>query len=153
MRTVVVIAGMVALGCIGAQAQGWWPFSRGPSNYDECMLAEMKGQNSSMWATVDKVCSRRFKREVSMYLPKEELEFTLKAYTAIITFKSKEYDVTRLKVRFAKKPCEDAKSEEDWGKFEEVLVTGGQAIARVGSFGDTFTETCMLWKDVYGTYK
>src|SRR5262245_24243202 len=40
-----------------------WYFLQ-PKTYDECMLAEMRGQAQALYSTVHKVCARRFGLEV-----------------------------------------------------------------------------------------
>ena len=113
------------------------------------MFAEMTGQDR---AAADKVCSRRLKREVPVILSKEEITYRAMLVDASITIESKDYNVTRLKVRFAPKSCEDAK-QADWGRFQEVTVEDGQARARLGFERDGPGPTCFAWGNVYGTYK
>jgi hypothetical protein len=91
------------------------------------MIAEMKGQDRSMFFMVDKVCKRRFKVEVSVPTDGVQVDFTMKVATPFITVTSKEYDVTRLEVRFVVKKCDEVK-DSDWGPFQEVAVVNGTAI-------------------------
>jgi hypothetical protein len=48
-----------------------------PSSYDECVVNEMRGQSSSMFLNVSKVCAVRFKKEEDVPLSnlRERLDF------------------------------------------------------------------------------
>jgi hypothetical protein len=55
MRAIVkVVCVIVFSGAMGAC--GW-----GENSYEQCMVNQMKGQSQSMYAIVDKLCSRRFR--------------------------------------------------------------------------------------------
>jgi hypothetical protein len=88
------------------------------STYEECMVAEMKGQSQAIYRLVDKVCSRRFKREVDVW-KKVKFEFVdTEGLQAIIrqTPPDDEYIVTRAKFRFSTKPCDEA-ADKDFGEL------------------------------------
>jgi len=53
------------VGAAAIAALSIWSYLR-PNSYEECMVAEMRGQPQGMHYVVDKVCSRRFNREVDI---------------------------------------------------------------------------------------
>src|SRR5262245_39925280 len=62
-RNSLLMWGAIAVVVAAAVA---WVFAR-PGSYEECMLTEMRGQNKFMYGTVEKLCARRFRREVEVY--------------------------------------------------------------------------------------
>lgn len=147
----VVIAAVLITGA------GWLMFSLWkPSvySYEECMLAEMKGQQQNMYGIVDRLCSRRWSREVSVATDKYENSWTFEKPIATIQVKSADYEVTRAKARFAPKLCKDT-NVLDWSDYERVSFVNGKGYV----FPDTKYmskedgKTCMQMTDVFGTYK
>jgi hypothetical protein len=143
-----------------SSAHAWWWSSTG--SYEECLLSEMKGQDASMRFVVEKVCARRHGKEV--YVGRSEVDYTWsrRGPLAEIEIKdSKEYNITRLEVRFAPKPCKEAK-KEDWGEPASVEIKQGKGTT---FFGSTLKEDfesmlkeggmfgCMQLIEAWGKYK
>jgi hypothetical protein len=137
-----------------AHAQSWWPFG-GPKTYDECLLAEMKGQDKSMQFTADKVCSRRFKKELFVPRSVVKFEWSLDSQFAKITIsESGEYQIVSAKVQFAPK-CDDVKDNTKWGGLKSAVFVNNIAIVPVNR-DDIATDlfgTCIHVEEFRGIYK
>lgn len=91
----------VAIAVIGG---GAWYYTQ-PRNYDECMLAEMRGQQQSMYWTVEKVCSKRFNREFKVSVQAFSWHVTNGMVDAIPVGLSSEYAITKAVFQFSSKGC------------------------------------------------
>src|SRR5690606_28335674 len=59
MKIGVVITAVMIL----AGAYWIWAATNTPNSYEECMLAEMRGQEENMYAMEQATCERRFQKE------------------------------------------------------------------------------------------
>lgn len=149
--TVIKVGGAFYLGLAATAGAGWF----GDSTYEECMLSQMKGQNQMMYSTVDKLCTRKFKKET--YVPRSEVkyEFYVEGPIARIEIsESGEYIVTRMNVKFSGKSCDQAK-DADWGEVRDIKVTDN--LSKVVREGKEIPEgtgrSCMAVTGFYGIYK
>jgi hypothetical protein len=112
----------------------------------------MKGQNERMYYTVQKVCQRKFKKEV--YVAGSEIKYEFYSYGPVANIEfsdTGEYIITRMKARFSGKSCKDAKPE-DWGEIRDIKVS--KNIGQVAREGKEFgLDGCMNATEFYGIYK
>jgi len=96
----------------------------GYQNYDECVLSEMKGQQTSMQSTAEKVCERKFPYEKEIYSFRDgkfDLGWSKTLFNSIgIEVKENEtdYKITKAKMKFSKKTCDESKMQD----FNNILV-------------------------------
>jgi hypothetical protein len=100
---------------------GWF----GPDNYEECMLAKMKGQNSSMYYTAHTACAKLFEQEIYQRL-KTSWEYD-DGYITITIAPDSGYIVTKGQFRFAPNDC-DATKDDDFGVPKEISFTSGRRV-------------------------
>jgi hypothetical protein len=60
----------------------------------------------------DKLCSRRFQREVAISVPKDDIEWGYKNFHVFIAVHSREYIATRGKFSFSSKDCKESAPDD-----------------------------------------
>jgi hypothetical protein len=112
----------------------------------------MRGQDKYMYITVEKVCSRRFKRELEVprSVVKYEWSSLDRNFAVIKISESGEYQIVSPKVQFSPKQCDEIKDNKEWGGPKSAVFVNN--IARVPvQPGDI--PTCMLVEEFRGIYK
>lgn len=108
MKIYYLIIGLFSLFSANALADFF-----GPSNYDECVAENMRGQERIMLNTVRRVCQRDFETKVGSNL---ELNFAWyhnsKGMEIQIIRNKSDFEVTRAVFLFSTKACEDWKGND-----------------------------------------
>lgn len=135
-------------------ALGQWLF--GPSNYEECMIAEMRGQAQSMQDIAAKLCARRHKKEV--YVSASEIKYkwvsTQNLFVRIEVTDSGEYEITRMEAKFALKKCEETKVGDFTKEVFKGTFKGNKSDIFFGTaFSATEIPECMGSIRFWGIYK
>lgn len=144
--TLFLLAAGVGAGATGA---AWYVMQ--PGNYDECMLAEMRGQAQTMYSTVQRACARRHGREVPVELP-DGFNWHMRAdgkVSVTPTRLSAEFAVTRASFRFSSKECQASL----WNEWTTFMTRTPQSY-EVFVFDPGITQPrCIQWQDVHGRYR
>ncbi|MBD3653613.1 hypothetical protein [Kangiella sp.] len=125
----------------------------GYENYEECVLSEMKGQNSSMQSTAEKVCERKFPYEKELFsFIDGSYDFTWsKNYFGGITIEVKnnetEYQITRAIMKFSEKTCDKSQHKDFDTEVLFEFESGKSATAYSSKVDDLL---CMKTDSVYG---
>ena len=126
---------------------GWFSYD----NYEDCMLAKMKGQDRSMYMTADKACKKQFDVEEEItYLGdrmKRNWDYDRGQLTIEITENSTEYSPTRGEFAFSEKSCTEAK-DADFGQPVAVDLKN-KTSAKMLFMSPVCMRTLRLW----GRYK
>jgi len=128
----------------------------GPSNYDECMVERMKGQERYMYSTVRKSCEREFEVKLQKkYLV--DLNWVDTASSGVVVSIAKnnsEYEVTKAILIFSMKSCEESKDADFKIQAEAVFSSwipgksaGEKADVKLES---AYSVKCFRTKEVYG---
>jgi hypothetical protein len=124
-----------------------------PRTYDECMLTEMRGQSQSIYLTVNKVCSRRFNREVPVYSTKG---FAWNLVGSIVEAgpsdpEYNEYVMTRASFRFSSKDCKSSSASDFSEPTTERADPRGRFVFALPV--GVSSPLCMKTTDAWGKYK
>jgi hypothetical protein len=143
------LVAITAAAAAGAMGTGWY-LTR-PGTFDECLLAEMRGQPTTMTATVRAVCARRFGVEQSVDLLDGFNWLVLKdgRVSVVPTRQSLEFAVTRASFRFSAKQCRES-SDVDYSAYMTRTASKNQFFEFDPPAG--LKPLCMQWKDVRGRY-
>lgn len=130
-----------------AASSGWF----GPESYDECMVSEMRDQDRTMYGTVDRLCSKKFKREVRVFPSQEEMDWGYKMFTVTIVIKRKnaEHVITRGTFSFSEKSCEQTEGNKDFSVTKEARFDDDVA----NFLMDDLVPRCMKTLEVWGLYR
>jgi hypothetical protein len=117
---------------------GWF----GPDNYEDCMLAKMKGQNSGMYFTAHAACAKMFEQEIYRSI-KTSWEYA-NGYITITIPEDSGYIVTKGQFSFASKNC-GATTDDDFGAPKEIIFTSGKPLYKSISPPPICMKTLRLW--------
>ncbi len=124
--------------------------SCGPSNYEDCVLDKMKGQNKTMISVARKVCEKRFPYEKELYFYGRNLEFNWGYYKSrmylIIEKNYGEYTITRCRVNLSKKPCNETTDSDYILKKTFVFSSGNKASVSI----EDADYKCMSLDTIWG---
>lgn len=128
----------------------------GPSNYDECMVERMKGQERYMYSTVKKSCEREFEVKVEKkYLV--DLDWTDTTSSGVIVSIGKndsEFEVTRAALIFSKKSCEESKDTDfnvqGEANFSSWIPGKSSATKTEVKLDNSYSVKCFRTVEVYG---
>ena len=154
-----------------------------PSSYDECVVHEMRGQSAPTMYTVSKVCAIKFHKEEELSLSalkSGSLDFVLlpnfkldpdasivgsrkfeKAPMQVTVLKNEtEYDVTRLRMKYAYKfvmHCSTL-SDDDWNEEQDAVFSKGVADVDVPTKWDEnyklhVTPKCIHFLKIWGALR
>jgi hypothetical protein len=137
---------------IAAVIGGAWYLMR-PGSYDECVLAEMRGQAQAMHSTVHKVCARRFGLEVPVDLPEGFSWFVTidDRVSATPVKRNSELQATSASFQLSPKDC-SLSSDDDFSP----PITRTRVVYEIFEFPlpPGFNKpVCMRWRDVKGLYR
>jgi hypothetical protein len=147
---------MAVLTLVGALASGsvthaaFW----NSGSYEECMVAEMKGQADLMYQMVHKVCAKRYDREEMFFTGdsiKIEWSYDVAAHLSVKKNES-EYNVSRVRFKFSDKACESSKPE-DFTFEKEATFVRDQATVQVPLNKTPGASACMRTEALWGKYK
>ena len=138
--------GVVVAAVIG----GAWYLMQ-PGTYDECMLAEMRGQAQAMYSTVHKVCARRFGLEVPVDLPDGVAWLLTSEGKVLVTVRfDSEFRVTRASFMFSQKDCA-VSSDKDFSRPTPQIARGLSFEFYLPT--EVSKPVCMRWRDIKGRYR
>lgn len=146
---------LVAVGVAGALGGAWYLMQ--PSTYEECMLVEMRGQIQAMYATVDKLCSRRHRREVSV--GRESLNWNYRNFHVYIERKASdsEHVLTKGRFQFSSRDCKDAKDSDFVVERTEKALDDGTFFfpldPTIEEFKAFSNPVCMRTLQLWGRYR
>jgi hypothetical protein len=90
------------------------------------VVEEMRGQPQAMMWTVEKVCARRFKKEVKIIFEQNLVKnWSYSSYNLSIEFDETEYAITKGEFEFSPKKCAVSKSE-DFGQRQTIKFGKGE---------------------------
>lgn len=169
---VAVAAALVAISVV-------WYVDR-PNSYDECVVAEMRGQTQATMSVVERMCAVRFHKEDELplsylrtsldvqMLPDFEKDpgvvmsgsknFKNPPWVFTITKNETSYDVTRIKIKYSHKWIVDCKAiaDEDWHDGPDLIFKN--KVANVNMPGEYDSKTglhvapfCWQYTKIFGT--
>lgn len=140
--TVVVLVG----GAFGLQYLG------SPKSYDECMLAEMRGQTQAMYSTARTTCERRHGVEVSISITKEDWQWRNERLYTIVTLSDAvlaQYTPTRAQFAFSTETCENTDLSAMQEHIPSVAKDGGFQLGIMAPSD----PRCLRLMELWGTRK
>ncbi len=128
--------------------------SCGYQSYEDCLLSEMKGQDSSMQGTAETVCERKFpfeKRLSGLYI---DWDFAWEisrdsVLVRVVSNPYKNYKITKVDMKFSTKDCSESKYSDF--KQEHTFNFLSDKPAQVGTL-KALTYKCMKTDSVYGIH-
>ncbi len=128
----------------------------GYTNYEECVLGEMKGQQASMQNTAEKVCERKFPYEKEIYSFRDgkfDIVWSESSLNSIsIEIKNNEtgYRLTKARMTFSTKTC-DQSQYKDFNTDILFEFKSGRTATAYSSMSGEFR--CMRKDSVFGIIK
>ena len=126
----------------------------GYSNYDECLLGEMKGQELHMFGTVRKVCERKFPFEKKLSVSTDELKLNWITDDEVdgriivsVARNTTDYKLTSVDLLFSQKDC--GQSDESDYTVSATAPFNEKATAFV-RYPKANNLRCMKTDTVYG---
>lgn len=141
---------LLALVIMGVGAVGvlmWWNASQ-PRNFDECMVAEMRGVDAALIENVRAICERRFFVQIKKMPSKGEWIWGADNGVVRITFLSpfsSDYDPWKGEVVVSSKSCESS-MPNDFKPISLFALDGGLQAVDV-----TNGATCMRIEEIWVT--
>lgn len=151
---------LIALILAFAGAGGWYlggkPYhpSMAAATYEECMVAEMRGQPDIMYGKVDNLCSRRSSREVSIIL-RHEWGYSIQGRNIRAYFSKEtlnEYSLTRGTFKASTVSCESAKPTDYNLRLSGLADEAGTILLSDSSLVG-LSLGCLRVDTLYGRYK
>jgi len=123
----------------------------GPSNFDECMVDKMKGQDPIMYSNVQKLCINKFERELPNYASKIKYEWGLGLFGLNITIKENrgKYGLTKLYARFSEKPCKRS-IEKDYSEEIKFDFNGHRLGSALAMEAPKINYQCIRIQRIFG---
>ncbi|QYO75607.1 hypothetical protein [Devosia salina] len=149
-----LVIGLAAAAVIAAAVGGTFGvrYMTSPTTYDECMLAEMRGQTQAMYATARTACERRHDVEVSIWITKDDWRWRNDGPFTIVTLSDAilaQYTPTRAQFAYSMDTCENT----DVSAMEEHIPS----FAKDGGFQlgiiAPSDPKCLRFIDLWGTRK
>ena len=135
----------------GVQA-GWF----GPSNYEECILIKMKGQDRSMFRFAEDACEQEFPHEKELFEYLDKIDYSWQNNGNDIYLKIKKnlgkYRITKYKASFSKKSCDNIKVTSDYSVTKTFLFNKYIKISPV-SVENANEYKCMRTIKIWGMRK
>ena len=135
----------------GVQA-GWF----GPSNYEECILIKMKGQDRSMFRFAKDACEQEFPHEKELFEYLDKIDYSWQNNGNDIYLKIKKnlgkYRITKYKASFSKKSCDNIKVTSDYSVTKTFLFNKYIKISPV-SVENANEYKCMRTIKIWGMRK
>lgn len=136
---------------VAAGAAGYWWLLSQPKNFDECMIAGMRGIDSALLPNVQALCERRFFVQIERTPPAGQWNWSIedgKILVSLLTPFSSLYKASRAIVRVSSKDCEIS----NFADFGEPITLHGADIFLEG-FGPSDAATCMRLESVWVTHR
>ncbi|GLQ53636.1 hypothetical protein [Devosia nitrariae] len=121
-----------------------------PKTFDECMLAEMRGQAQAMYSIARTECERRHGVEVEIYADADDFSWTNEGPYTVVKLSSEilaSYTPSRGQFAFSTKPCSDVTADDMEKHIPSRPENGG---FRLGIMAPS-DPRCLQLLELYGT--
>ena len=149
------VVGCAVLTSVNVVYSGWF----GPTNFDECVIEDMKGQVEEMRYVVFRSCEKKFPYEKRLNNDYKELNMEYSwigdgdSIEISIDENTGDYIITKLRVKFSKKTC--IKADGLYGfetDLEKIVRLDGGRFAKINAKNaDSFN--CMRIEEIYGKFR